>query len=103
MAGLADAVGDMLDTIQADMLAAAATYRDAHIHQAKDYEELKAIVAGGWARAHWCGGGACEARIKEDTKATSRNIPLDQGDLGSGLCVVCGKPAEEWAYWARAY
>ena len=103
MAGLADAVGDMLDTIQADMLAAAATYRDAHIHRAKDYEELKAIVAGGWARAYWCGDGACEARVKEDTKATSRNIPLDQGDLGPGLCVVCGKPAEEWAYWARAY
>ena len=34
---------------------------------------------------------------------TSRNIPLDQGDAGPGLCIVCGKPANEWIYWARAY
>ena len=103
MAGLPDAVGSMLDTIQADMLAAATAFRDAHIHKANDYEELKAIVAEGWAKAHWCGDPACETKIKEDTKATSRNIPLDQGDEGPGLCIVCEQPAQEWAYWARAY
>jgi prolyl-tRNA synthetase len=103
MAGLAGAAGDMLDTIQADMLAAATTFRDANIHEAKDYEELKQIVTDGWAKAYWCGDLACETRIKEETKATSRNIPLDQGDAGPGVCVVCKKPAEEWAYWARAY
>jgi len=103
MAGLANAVGDMLETIQADMLAAAAAYRDANIHQAVDYEHLKAVVADAWARAYWCGDLACEAQIKDDTKATSRNIPLDQAGAGPGVCVVCGKPAEEWSYWARAY
>jgi len=103
MAGLADSVGEMLDTIQADMLAAATAFRDANIHEAGDYEELKAIVDGGWAKAYWCGDDACEAKVKEDTKATSRNIPLDQGDTGPGTCVVCGEQAEEWAYWARAY
>ncbi len=103
MAGLADSVGEMLDTIQANMLAAATAFRDANIHEAGNYEELKAIVDGGWAKAHWCGDDACEAKIKEDTKATSRNIPLDQGDTGPGICVVCGEPAEKWAYWARAY
>ena len=65
--------------------------------------ELKEIVADGWAKAYWCGDVACEAKIKEDTKATSRNIPLDQEDARAGTCVVCGEPAEEWAYWARAY
>ncbi len=103
MAGLADSVGEMLDTIQANMLAAATAFRDANIHEAGNYEELKAIVDGGWAKAYWCGDDACEAKIKEDTKATSRNIPLDQGDTGPGICVVCGEPAEKWAYWARAY
>ena len=103
MAGLADAVGEMLDTIQANMLAAATAFRDANIHEAKDYEALKEIVRGGWAKAYWCGDGACEAKIKEDTKATSRNIPLDQEGAGPGVCVVCGNRAEEWAYWARAY
>jgi prolyl-tRNA synthetase len=103
MAGVADAVGDLLDAIQANMLDAATIFRDAHIHAVKDYEHFSQIVADGWARSHWCGDDACETRIKEDTRATNRNIPLDQGDLGPGLCVVCGKPADEWAYWARAY
>jgi len=103
MAGLADAVGDMLDTIQADMLAAAAAFRDANIHEAKDYDELVQIVKDGWARAYWCDGLACEAKIKDDTKATNRNIPLDQQGAGPGRCVVCGEPAEQWSYWARAY
>jgi prolyl-tRNA synthetase len=103
MAGLARAVGDMLDTIQADMLAAATAFRDANIDEAKDYEALKAIVADRWAKAYWCGDTACELQIKEDSKATSRNIPLNQEGAGPGVCVVCGKPATEWAYWARAY
>jgi prolyl-tRNA synthetase len=103
MAGLADAVGRHLDTIQADMLAAATIFRDANIHTPKDYAELIEVVADGWARAYWCGDLACEAKIKEDTKATSRNIPLEQGDAGPGACIVCSRPAEEWAYWARAY
>ncbi len=103
MAGVADAVGDLLETIQTNMLTTAAAFRDANIHEAKNYEELKEIVADGWARAYWCDDIACEARIKEDTKATNRNIPLDQGDAGPGTCVVCNRPAQEWSYWARAY
>jgi prolyl-tRNA synthetase len=103
MEGIADAVGDMLETIQVAMLADATAFRDANIHEAQTYDALKEIVADGWARAYWCGDPACETRIKEDTKATSRNIPLDQEGAGAGVCVVCGDPAEEWAYWARAY
>jgi len=103
MAGLPDAVGEILAAIQADMLAAATAFREANIHEAQDYEALKEIVADGWARAYWCGDPACEARIKDDTKATSRNIPLDQQGAGPGKCVVCGEPAAEWAYWSRAY
>jgi prolyl-tRNA synthetase len=103
MAGLAGAAGEMLDTIQADMLSAATAFRDANIHWAKDYEHFQEIVAEEWARAYWCGDTACEAKVKEDTKATSRNIPLDQKGAGTGVCVVCGEPADEWALWARAY
>jgi prolyl-tRNA synthetase len=103
MAGLTDSVASLLDNIQADMLASATAFRNANILEAGRYEELKEIVSVGWAKAYWCGDLACETRIKEETKATSRNIPLDQGDAGPGICVVCGKPAKEWAYWARAY
>jgi prolyl-tRNA synthetase len=103
VAGLVDAVGDLLDTIQADMLEAATVFRDANIHDASDFDSLKQMVTKGWARAYWCGDLACEARIKEDTKATNRCIPLDQQGAGPGSCVVCGEPADEWSYWSRAY
>jgi prolyl-tRNA synthetase len=103
MAGLAGSVGSMLNTIQADMLAAATAFRDANIHEPQDYESLKEMVANGWVKAYWCGDNACETKIKDDTKATNRCIPLDQGDAGPGACIVCGEAADEWSYWARAY
>lgn len=103
MAGLDDAVGDLLETIQTDMLSRATVFRDANIHLSDNYEEFSEVVRDGWARAYWCGDIACEAKVKEDTKATSRNIPLDQEGAGPGTCIVCNQPAEEWAYWARAY
>jgi prolyl-tRNA synthetase len=103
MDGLPDAVGQMLDTIQADMLAAATSFRDANIVRPGNYAELQEAVAENWVRAYWCGDPECEIKIKDDTKATSRNIPLDQEGAGPGVCIVCGQPAETWAYWARAY
>jgi len=103
MSGLIESVSDMLETIQADMLAAATAFRDANIHTPKDYQEFQEAAVSGWAKGYWCGDLACEAKVKEDTKATSRNIPLDQEDAGPGACIICGKPADEWAYWARAY
>ena len=102
LAGLSGAVGEMLDTIQADMLAAATVFRDANIQPAQDYEEFKQIVPSGWARAHWCGDLACEAKVKEDTKATIRLIPFEGGE-GKGSCVVCGKEAKHTVYYAKAY
>ncbi len=103
MNGIAGAVGDMLATIQAAMLADATTFRDANILEAATFDQLREIVAEGWAKAYWCGDPECETRIKEETKATNRNIPLEQEDSGSNVCVVCGELAETWSYWARAY
>jgi prolyl-tRNA synthetase len=101
-AGLPAAVSAMLTTIQASLLQKATAFRDANIHEPADYEELKKIVEHGWAYAWWCGSKECEAKVKEDTKATTRNIPLDQ-PAGSGKCVVCGRPADKKVYFARAY
>ena len=99
---LAAQVQTVLDEIQAAMLVKARNFRDAHIHEPKDYEELKQIVQDGWALAYWCGSTECEARVKEDTKATTRCIPLDQPE-GQGKCIVCGQPAKSKVYFARAY
>ncbi len=99
---LAAQVKQMLDEIQVSMFNRARDFRDANIHQPKDYEEMKEMVVDGWAYAWWCGDADCEAKIKEETKATTRNIPLDQPG-GSGVCIHCGRPAAEKVYFARAY
>ncbi len=99
---LAVSVSTMLKEIQSSLLRRATTFRDANIHDPKSYDELKEVVQDGWAFSWWCGRTECEAKIKEDTKATSRNIPLDQPG-GSGRCIVCDRPAEKKVYFARAY
>jgi prolyl-tRNA synthetase len=101
-AGLASTVARMLVEIQDALLLRATAFRDANIHDPKNYDELKAVVADGWAFSWWCESKQCEARVKEDTKATTRVIPLDQPE-GSGPCVVCGQPARKKVYFARAY
>jgi len=95
-------VVDLLAEIQTSLLARATAFRDAHIHEPGDYSELKTIVEDGWAYSWWCGDPACEAKVKEDTKATTRCIPLDQPG-GKGKCIVCGKDAHEKVHFAKAY
>lgn len=100
--GAAKTVADMLDQIQNGIYQKALNFRKDHIYDPKSYDELKEVMGTGWAYSWWCGDGACEAKVKEDTKATTRNIPLEQ-EGGTGKCIVCGKPAHEKVYFARAY
>jgi prolyl-tRNA synthetase len=102
MENLSAQIGDLLDEIQAALLARATAFRDDNIHDASSYDQLKEIVQNGWAFSWWCGDATCEAAIKEDTKATIRCIPLEQPG-GHGTCVYCGKPAHEKVYFAKAY
>ncbi len=60
------------------------------------------MVQSGWADAWWCEDPDCESQIKEDTKATTRCIPLDQPG-GRGECIHCGRPAMVRALFARSY
>jgi prolyl-tRNA synthetase len=101
-AGLKKTVDKILDTIHKTMLEKARSFRDAHIFNPIDYEEFKQVVQNGWANSYWCGKQECEDRIKEDTKATTRCIPLDQ-KTGEGKCIYCGENAREKVYFARAY
>ena len=101
-AGLAAASAATLGEIQDAMLARATAFRDSHIFDPKTYAELKQVVENGWAFSWWCGDRECEARVKEDTRATTRCIPLDQPG-GTGSCIVCGKKAEKKVYFARSY
>jgi prolyl-tRNA synthetase len=99
---LAAQVAEMLQTIQASLFERALAFRQANTCQPQTYAELTEGVQTGWAFAWWCGRGECEAKVKEETKATTRCVPLEQPG-GQGVCAVCGQPAEEKVYFARAY
>ncbi|PKN85254.1 MAG: proline--tRNA ligase, partial [Chloroflexi bacterium HGW-Chloroflexi-7] len=100
--GLSGEISNLLKEIHTSMYEKAKAFRDSHIFDPKDYEELKSTIEKGWAFSWWCGDGACEAKVKEDTKATTRCIPLDQPG-GKGNCIVCGKEAHEKVYFSKAY
>jgi prolyl-tRNA synthetase len=101
-AGLRAEVDKTLAAIHKAMYDKALAFRDAHIFDPADYEEFKQVVLNGWAYSYWCGRSECEGKIKEDTKATTRCIPLDQKP-GEGKCIYCGEAAHEKVYFARAY
>ena len=101
-AGLAVTVADLLVDIQKSLLERATAFRDSHIFSPKDYAELTEVVKNGWAYSYWCESAECEAKVKEDTKATTRCIPIDQEE-GPGKCIVCGKDAAHKVYFAKSY
>ena len=102
MDDIAGAVGNMLREIQDGMLAKALAFRESRTSEPKDYAEFKTAVETGFARSYWCGSAECEAKIKEETKATMRCIPLDQAG-GEGKCIFCGNSAKEKGIFAKAY
>jgi prolyl-tRNA synthetase len=102
LADLPGSVEKLLGEIQQSLYDKALAFRKAHTHEAKSYEELKEAVETGFAFSHWCGSSECEAKIKDETRATMRCIPLEQSG-GAGVCVYCGKAAAERAIFARAY
>jgi prolyl-tRNA synthetase len=100
--GIAAAVSQMLVEIQKSLFDRALAFREANTAQPSSYEEFKTAVEKGFALSWWCGGVDCEEKIKEETKATMRCIPLEQPG-GRGKCIYCGADAGEKAIFARAY
>ncbi|MGH9572941.1 MAG: proline--tRNA ligase [Candidatus Acidiferrales bacterium] len=101
-AGIAAAVNAALVEIQKALHDRALEFRKANTVETSEYEEFKKAVEKGFALSWWCGGGDCEAKIKEETKATMRCIPLDQ-ERGDGKCVYCAQAAHDKAIFAKAY
>ncbi|MGI6020375.1 MAG: proline--tRNA ligase [Lachnospiraceae bacterium] len=101
-----DEVRKLLDTIQKDMFDRAKKFLDEHISEADNYDEFKKNIEEkpGFVKAFWCEELACEEKIKEDTTATSRCMPLEGDIVPEGAkCVCCGKPARHLVYWGKAY
>ena len=63
---------------------------------------MRSPTAGGFAVGAWCAEETCEAKVKEETKATIRFVPFDVTDPGAP-CVVCGQRGVDTATWAIAY
>jgi len=95
---------DLLDEIQTTLFETARKYRDDNTHYADTYDEFKEIIneKGGFVYAHWDGTAETEAKIKEDTRATIRCIPLDD-DTESGKCMVTGEKSPRRVLFAKAY
>jgi prolyl-tRNA synthetase len=106
--GLADFVQKLLEDIQSNMYNKALAFRTANTKKVDSYEEFKATMArgegavGGFVLAHWDGTSETEEKIKTETKATIRCIPLDAAEE-DGVCIYSGKPSKRRVLFAVAY
>jgi prolyl-tRNA synthetase len=102
--GLASHIAALLEEIQQNMFEKARVYRDSHITEVNNWEEFKEVLngKGGFISAHWDGTGETEEKIKQETKATIRCIPLS-GKEESGVCVYSGNPSTQRVLFALSY
>ncbi|MHB9055120.1 MAG: proline--tRNA ligase [Paludibacteraceae bacterium] len=96
-------IQNLLKEIQSNIFQKAVDYRASMTREVNSYDEFKVeIEKGGFLLCHWDGTPETEEKIKEDTKATIRCIPLE-GDKTPGTCMVTGKPSAQRVVFARAY
>ena len=102
--GLDGYIESLLDDIQENIYKKAAAFRSEMTTEVDSYDELKKVLdeKGGFVSAHWDGTPETEQRIKEETKATIRCIPLNNKQE-AGVCMVTGKPSAQRVLFARAY
>lgn len=101
--GIAQHIKELLNAIQDNIFKKALDYRASVTREVDSYDDFKVeIEKGGFISAHWDGTPETEEKIKQDTKATIRCIPLD-GDKTPGVCMVTGKPSAQRVLFARAY
>jgi len=102
--GLGAKVKELLEALQSDLLTRARQRQEENTSRVSSYDEFKDVMASkrGFLLTGWCGKADCEARIKEETKATIRVIPIAAAQT-AGACVRCGSPSPQEVYFAQAY
>ncbi len=102
--GLVNHVQTLLVEIQQGMYDKAKTYREEHTTKVDTWSDFEKVLdeKTGFVLAHWDGTEETETKIKEQTKATIRCIPLDN-ELEEGTCVLTGNPSSQRVLFARAY
>ena len=100
---VAGTVNDLLEQIQQSLFEKALRFQKANTHRVDSWEEfVERIEQGGFLSAHWDGTAETEERIKKETKATIRCIPLN-AEVENGKCVYSGNPSKKRVLFARAY
>ena len=104
MDGLADNIVKLLADIQENMYNKALAFRNENITNADNWDEFVKLLdeKGGFIAAHWDGTTETEEKVKEQTKATIRCIPLNNKQE-EGKCILTGKPSTQRVLFARAY
>jgi prolyl-tRNA synthetase len=100
------AIAELLEDVQAALYRAARDERDRRtLRDPSGYDEMieHLRAAAGFVVAPWCGSRECEVRVKDDSAATIRCLPLNQPPGRSGACSCCGRAAVTEAVWAQAY
>jgi prolyl-tRNA synthetase len=102
--GMVDYIINLLEVIQMALLDKTKQHISLDTHEANDYETFKALINrdAGFVSAHWDGTIETADKIKDETKATIRCIPLDN-KAEAGICVYSGKPSKERVLFAKAY
>ncbi len=101
--GVEQYIDELLKTIQLNIFQKAVDYRASVTREVNSYDEFKVeIEKGGFLLCHWDGTPETEEKIKEETKATIRCIPID-GDATPGFCMITGKLSTKRVIFARAY
>ncbi|REA63142.1 proline--tRNA ligase [Dyadobacter luteus] len=102
--GIAGFVRDLLDNIQQAIYDKAFAFREENTTKVDSFEEFNKVLdsKGGFILAHWDGTSETEEKIKEETKATIRCVPLNATEE-SGVCIYSGKPSTKRVVFARAY
>ena len=102
--GIVTYIQVLLEQIQKDLFNKAVDYRAEHTTEVNSYAEFKDVLENktGFVSAHWDGTAATEDKIKEETKATIRCIPLDRLEE-AGVCIFSGAPSKGRVLFAKAY
>ena len=103
---VAGAIDEMLSEVQASLYRAARDEQERRtLRDPSGYAEMIEYLrdAGGFVAASWCGRRECEVRVKDESSATIRCLPLAEQSAQASTCVCCGRTAVVDAVWAQAY
>jgi prolyl-tRNA synthetase len=104
LSDLVSEVQAMLEEVHQEMYQRALQFREENFFSVETLDELKGKLEEmrGFALAGWCGSEACEKQVKEESGATSRNIPFKPSETKT-TCLVCGDASKHTVVFARAY